>query len=220
MALAVITGGRGDLAQALVSELKASSNLDVLAPGRDELDVTSEDSIKTFFASLHDVELLVNNAGIACDGLLAKQSVQDWDKVMATNLKGAWRCSQAVLPSMIDHGQGHIVNVSSFSSFSGPPGQTAYAASKAALLGLTLSLANEVGSDNIRSNAILPGFLQTRMTKGLPPSILQKAREMHALARFNVPADTAKFIRFLHTEMLNVSGQVFQLDSRLRRPGW
>jgi len=220
MAFAVITGGQGDLAQAIFKELKASTDLSVLAPGRNELDVTSGDSIRRFFASLNDVELLVNNAGIACDGLLAKQTSQDWDEVMATNLKGAWRCSQAVLPSMLAHGQGHIINVSSFSSFSGPPGQTAYAASKAGLLGLTLSLAREAGSDNIRSNAILPGFLQTRMTKDLPSSVLQKAREMHALGRFNVPEDTAKFIRFLHTEMLNVSGQVFQLDSRLRRPGW
>ena len=218
---AVITGGQGGLGQAIQQELESALDVEVLAPGRAQLDVANAEAVVSYFEALNDrVVLLVNNAGITRDARLLQRGIGDWEAVMATNLKGAWRCCRAVLPGMLADGCGHIVNVSSFSAFSGPVGQASYAASKAGLLGLTQSLAAEGGPHGVRVNAVLPGFLETKMTQGLPERVLTKAREAHLLGRFNTPADVAKFIRFLHLELENVSGQIFQLDSRLRSPGW
>lgn len=211
----LISGGQGDLAQAIAHHFRQSGWL-VFQPGRAELDVTDAASVRAFVASLDlPVDLLVNNAGMVRDQLLLRMDPAAWDAVMETNLAGAFRLSQAVLPGMLRQRRGHLVHLGSFSALHPPAGQANYAAAKAALIGLSHSLAAEYGSRNIRSNCILPGFLATKMTLSLPPEEIERARQAHALGRFNTPEDVARFLECLD-RLENVSGQVFQLDSRLR----
>ncbi|MEZ5388043.1 MAG: SDR family oxidoreductase [Prosthecobacter sp.] len=216
-AIALVTGGEGDLAQALVAEL-AQSGFEVLAPSRAELDVTSAASVKSYFASVKQIDLLVNNAGVCRDVSMIKMSDEDFDQVVDVNLKGAFLVSQAAVKLMAKQRQGHIMNIGSYSALSGPAGQTNYAAAKAALIGLTQSIAQEYGARNVRANCVLPGFLETKMTRHLLEDAAWREGLMnaHALGRLNTPQEAARFIAFLHT-MENVSGQVFQIDSRVRR---
>ncbi|MDF1738837.1 MAG: SDR family oxidoreductase [Verrucomicrobiales bacterium] len=211
--VAVITGGGGDLAIVLAAQF-AAAGFHVLAPGRRELDVTSSQSVEAFFAPLERVDLLINNAGITRDRLFLKQSPAEWDAVIDTNLKGAQLCSQAAAALMMRARCGHIVNVGSYSAVKPPLGQAAYAASKAGLIGLTKSYALELGKRNIRSNCVLPGFLETRMTAPLSDAVKEAARAGHALKRFNTVEEAARFIVFLQSSP-HISGQVFQLDSRV-----
>ena len=149
---------------------------------------------------------------------MAKMSESDFDQVIDVNLKGAFLVSQAAVKLMAKQRHGHIVNIGSYSALSGPFGQTNYAAAKAGLIGLTQSLAKEYGARNVRVNCVLPGFLETKMTRHLleDATFRENLISAHALGRLNTPEDAARFIVFLHT-MENVSGQVFQLDSRMRR---
>ena len=189
----------------------------MLSPGRDELDVADAASVDSFFAREKEpLDLLVNNAGITSDALVSKMDPAEFARVIDVNLTGAFRCIQRALRPMLKARAGHIVNIGSFSALSGPAGQSNYAAAKAGLIGLTQSVAQEAGSRGIRANTILPGFLETRMTAKLRPEVTQKALDAHTLGRFNTPADAARFIVFLHQHMPNISGQLFQLDSRIR----
>ncbi len=211
--VAVITGGEGDLAIVLATQL-AEAGFHVLAPGHRELDVTSSASVGTFFAPLERIDLLINNAGITRDGLFLKQSPAEWNAVIDTNLKGAQLCSQAAAALMMRARCGHIVNVGSYSAIRPPHGQAAYAASKAGLIGLTKSYALELGKRNVRTNCVLPGFLETRMTAPLSDAVKEAAKAKHALGRFNTVEEAARFIVFLQSSP-HISGQVFQLDSRV-----
>lgn len=210
--LAVITGGQGALARALRHEL-TSQGWRVLAPAKAELDVRDPLAVDAFFGNLTRLDLLINNAGIRRDAPFSKQSADDWNAVMDTNLTGAWRCCRAALPVMRRQGRGHMVNISSHTARHGVAGQAAYGASKAGLLALTQSLAAECGPDNIRVNAVLPGWMPTAFNENLPGPVHEAARLAHHLNRFNTPEHTARFIAFLHS-MPMTSGQVFQLDSR------
>ncbi|NNE93499.1 MAG: SDR family NAD(P)-dependent oxidoreductase [Verrucomicrobiales bacterium] len=217
---ALITGGRGGLARVLTESLSQAGFDSVLAPGRDELDVCSVESVDTFFAeqNLDRLDLLVNNAGINADRPLAKMTEQDWDSVIQTNLSGAFRVSRSAFKIMLKKRCGHIVNIGSFSGVCPPVGQANYAAAKAGLIGFTQALAEEGGKRGLRVNCVLPGFLEgTKMTADLPEEVIEQARARHVLGRLNTVEDAAEFISFLHVQMGNVSGQVFQLDSRIRR---
>lgn len=212
---ALISGGCGDLAGAVAERLRGAGWL-VFHPGHAELDVTKADSIGSYVASLPvPLDLLVNNAAITRDRLFVRMDSSCWEDVIQTNLSGAFRLTQAVLPGMVGRGKGHLVHIGSFSALRPPEGQANYASAKAGLIALSQSLAAEFGSSNIRSNCILPGFLLTRMTASVPAPDVERARRQHTLGRFNTAADVARFIECLH-EMGNVSGQVFQLDSRIR----
>jgi len=212
----LITGGAGDLARAISAELQAA-DLVVHAPSHAELDVTDSASITGAFAKLERLDLLVCNAGITADRMMANMSEAEFDLVLKTNLTGAFRCARAGLKLMARQRVGHIVFVGSFSALSGPAGQANYAAAKAGLIALTHSLAREYGARNIRVNCILPGFMETKMTSALSDELRAKFKEAHTLGRFNTPVEVARFIRFLHLEMTHTSAQVFNLDSRVRR---
>ncbi len=214
---AVITGGAGDLAQAIAAELQ-SAGYAILTPGREELDVTSSDSVRRYFAALPGLDLLINNAGVCRDVSVAKMTEAEFDHVIDVNLKGAFLVSQAAVKLMSKQRHGHIVNIGSYSALSGPAGQANYAAAKAGLIGFTQSIAKEYGARNIRANCVLPGFLETKMTRPLLEDVAWREGLMsqHTLGRLNTAQDVARFIVFLHS-MENVSGQVFQLDSRVRR---
>lgn len=211
--VAIVTGGNGDLAQAIVRALE-SGGVRVHAPGRNLLDVNSPESVQRFFAGIERVDLLINNAGLRADVVSAKMSKTDWDAVLSTNLRGAFLCAQAAGLKMMRQRTGHIVNIGSFSAGFGTFGQSNYAAAKAGLIGLTQSMARELGKRNVRVNCVLPGFLETKFTADMPDEAKQRALRMHELGRFNTAEEAARFIAFLDT-MPFVSGQVFQLDSRI-----
>ncbi|NLT69067.1 MAG: SDR family NAD(P)-dependent oxidoreductase [Verrucomicrobiaceae bacterium] len=210
--LVVITGGKGDLAQALATWF-GEAGYRVECPGREELDVTRAEAVENYFATREPVSVLINNAGITGDSLLARLSPEQWDAVIDTNLKGAHLCSQAAARRMIRQRDGHIIHIGSYSALQPPVGQCAYAAAKAGLIGLTKSHAKEFGARNIRVNCVLPGFLETRMTASLGEAPRAAALERHALKRFNTREEAARFIHYL-TTTAHISGQVFQLDSR------
>ncbi len=214
---AFITGGAGDLAQAISAELQ-QAGFNVLAPGRDALDVTNAGSVRAFFAGVKHLDLLINNAGVCRDVSVAKMSEAEFDHVVDVNLKGAFLVSQSAVKLMSKQRCGHIVNIGSYSALSGPAGQANYAAAKAGLIGFTQSIAKEYGARNVRANCVLPGFLDTQMTRHLLEDAAwrESLLSQHALGRLNTAEDVARFILFLHS-MENVSGQVFQLDSRVRR---
>jgi 3-oxoacyl-[acyl-carrier protein] reductase len=182
------------------------------------LDVTAADSVSAAFAEtlarFGRLDALINNAGIARDALVAQMSDDDWHRVLDVNLKGAFLCAQAALRPMLKQRDGHILNISSFGGRVGRAGQANYAASKAGLIGLTQALAKEVGSRNVRVNAVLPGFLRTRLVGDLTEEQLAAHAASNALGRLNEFAEVARFVTFL-AGMRNVSGQVFQLDSRI-----
>lgn len=211
---ALITGGAGDLAKVIQSSLELAG-VRVLAPGRDELDVSNSESIKSCIAAAGDVDLLVCGAGLTIDKPLARMTESDWTQVMDVNLKGAFLCAREVSRGMMKRRTGHVVFIASFSAVHPPSGQANYAAAKAALLGMMKSMAQELGPRNIRVNAILPGFLETKMTRDLPDNVKQASLSRHTLGRFNTPDAVARFVSCLHLQLPNTSGQVFNLDSRI-----
>lgn len=214
---AVITGGSGSLAQAIGLALQ-SPDWKIETPGREILDVTNQDLVTRYFSE-KKVDLLVCAAGITDDAPLARTSTTSWDRVWNVNFVGAKRCAQAVLPAMCRQQAGHLIFISSHSAIHPPIGQTAYAAAKAALIGMTHDLAQLHGCSNIRVNVILPGFLETRMTAKVAEKRRKEVLNAHHLGRFNTCDSVASFIRFLHHQLPHTSGQLFQLDSRSHRNG-
>jgi len=160
------------------------------------------------------MDLLVNNAGLTIDGLLLRMSEEDWDGVIETNLTGAFHCMREAAQHMRKEHGGHIISISSIVGIQGREGQANYAASKAALIGLTKACARELGSLNIQVNAVLPGYLPTDMGGTVSDEMLSNIVRHNALGRTSDPAEVADFIYHLSC-MKNISGQVFNLDSRI-----
>ena len=170
--------------------------------------------VREVAAGLGPIAGLVNNAGVRYDGLLAMTPDAEWEAVMDTNLAGAFRCCRAVMPGMVSRRGGAIVNVSSLAAISGVAGQTAYAASKAALLGLTRSLAREVGKRNIRVNAVVPGYVATDMTTALPESVTQGLRAHECLPGGTSATDVANVVAFLLSDRAGaMTGQIIPVDA-------
>ena len=165
------------------------------------LDVTRAESVETAMADIEQrfgaPSILVNNAGITRDGLLLRMSDADWDAIMETNLKSVFRMSKACLRAMTKARKGRIISISSVVAATGNPGQSNYAAAKAAIGGFTRSLAREVGSRNITVNAIAPGFIDTDMTRGLPEAHKQALLSQIPLGRLGKPEEIAQAVVFL-----------------------
>ena len=162
------------------------------------------------------LDILINNAGLTRDTLVMRMSEADWDIVLQTNLKAAFLASKAALRPMLKQKYGRIVNVSSLAGVVGNAGQANYSASKAGLIGLTRSLAKEVGSRNITVNAVAPGFIETELTSSLPAELLERARQAAAIPRIGTPADVAPAIVFLASpQAAYITGQVLGIDGGL-----
>src|SRR6266496_675270 len=159
------------------------------------------------------IDILVNNAGVTRDGLSMRMSIEDWDTVINTNLKGAFNFVQAAQRAMIKQRRGRIINISSVIGLIGNAGQTNYAASKAGLIGFTKSLARELASRNITVNAVAPGFVTTDMTVGLSDEIKKTIQSQIALGKTGTPEDVASAVAFLASgEASYITGQVLCVD--------
>jgi 3-oxoacyl-[acyl-carrier protein] reductase len=158
------------------------------------------------------VDILVNNAGITRDTLLMRMSEQQWDEVIETNLKSAFNLTKAVIRPMLKAKAGSIINMSSVVGVSGNAGQANYAASKAGMIGFTKSVAQELGSRNIRCNAIAPGFIETEMTEVLDPKVVEAWRNSIPLKRGGTPNDVANATVFLGCDMsAYITGQTIHV---------
>ena len=159
------------------------------------------------------IEILVNNAGITRDGLLLRMSDDDFNQVIDTNLRGAFYCMRAASKLMMKKRYGRIVTISSVVGVSGNAGQVNYAASKAGVIGMTKSLAKELGSRNVTANAVAPGFITTDMTEGLPDAVKEQMAKEIPLSRMGRPEDVADAVTFLVSDKASyITGQVLHVD--------
>jgi 3-oxoacyl-[acyl-carrier protein] reductase len=159
------------------------------------------------------VEILVNNAGITRDNILLRMKDMEFDEVLATNLKGTYLCTRAVLRGMVRARWGRIVNISSVVGILGNAGQANYAASKAGLIGFTKSLAREVAGRGITANAVAPGYVETELTGGLPENVKEQILGQVPVGRFGEPEEIAEVVAFLAGESAAyVTGQTIAVD--------
>lgn len=235
--LALVTGGSRGIGKACAIELAKAGydiiinyagNVDAANKTVEELktfgvnaaaykfDVSNKEevakSIDEIVAKYGRIDVLVNNAGITRDGLFMRMSDENWEAVINTNLSSAYFVSQPVVKVMMKQRSGSIVNMSSVVGVSGNAGQANYSAAKAGLIGLTKTLAKELGSRGIRVNAIAPGFINTDMTKDLDTS---KFTDFIPLKRLGEPEDIAKAVKFLAVDADYITGQVLKVDGGL-----
>ena len=229
---ALVTGGSRGIGQAIAAEL-ANAGAQVVIGYRSgaeeaekvageisgravQADVSDPDEAKRLVDEAGDVEILVNNAGVTRDGLLARMSDEDWDVVIDTNLRGTFNTCRAVTRGMMKRRTGAIVNVSSIVGVHGNPGQTNYSASKAGIIGFTKSLARELGSRGVRANVVAPGYISTRLTNELPDELKSAMLANTPLGRFGDPEDVAGAVRFLCSDAAAfVTGEVLLVDGGL-----
>ena len=181
------------------------------------VDVTNGDKVKEMVDKVLDkfgkIDILINNAGITRDNLILRLKDEEWDEVLAINLKGAFNCIKAVGKVMLKAHQGRMVNISSIIGLIGNAGQANYAASKAGLIGLTKSAARELASRGINVNAVAPGYILTAMTEKLPGGIKEGILSRIPLGKFGHPGEVAKAVLFLVSEGSDyITGQVINVD--------
>lgn len=235
---AVVTGGSRGLGRAICLELaRGGANVVLCYAGNEaaanetvaaceslgakavavRCDVSKEDEVKALMdAALKTfgrIDILVNNAGITKDGLLMMMKPEDFDAVIAANLRGAFLCMKAVARQMVKQRYGRIVNLSSVVGLRGNAGQVNYAASKAGVIGMTKSLAKELAGRNITVNAVAPGFIDTDMTAVLPEAAKEALLKTIPMARLGQPEDVARAVAFFAAdETAYVTGQVLCVD--------
>lgn len=205
-----------EAAEELKKECEASDR-QVLAY---QLDVANfaavQEMVKDVKSKLGRIDFLINNAGITNDKLLMRMKEEDWDSVIDTNLKSAFNFCQSVAPIMLKQKYGRILNISSISGVVGMAGQANYSASKAGLIGLSKSLAKELGSRNITVNVLAPGIIETDMTTVLSEDYRKKLLEQIPLQRFGQVAELARVAAFLLSDDAQyITGQVIQIDGGL-----
>lgn len=181
-------------------------------------DLRNADDVREMFRAFKQrwgrIDLLINSAGMSRNALFHKEGLEDWDLLMAVNLSGVFYSMREAANLMNKQGKGHIINIASGSAFAGRAGQSAYAASKRGLIGLSLSAAKEWGQSGIQVNSICPGYLDTPMTATLSPAQSKKLISENVLGRASTLEEVCRFVLML-SKMNHVSGQVFHLDSRI-----
>ena len=229
---ALVTGGSRGIGRAIAAELAKAGAQVVIGyrSGADEAeavaseiggrtvqaDVSDPEEAKRLVDKAGEVDVLVNNAGITRDGLLARMSDDDWRTVLDTNLGGTFNTCRAVARGMMKRRSGAIVNISSIVGVHGNPGQTNYSASKAGIIGFTKALARELGSRGVRANVVAPGYISTRLTNELPEELQQAMLANTPLGRFGDPEDVAGAVRFLCSDAAAfVTGEVLLVDGGL-----
>ncbi|ACA43644.1 3-oxoacyl-[acyl-carrier-protein] reductase [Clostridium botulinum] len=168
------------------------------------------DEAKNKFGS---IDILINNAGITKDALILRMTEEDFDKVISVNLKGVYNCSKHIAPIMLKQRSGKIINISSVVGVAGNAGQCNYAAAKAGVIGITKSLAKELGSRGITVNAVAPGYIKTDMTDALPEKVKKSIEDVLPLKRLGTPEDVAEAVGFLASDKASyITGQVIHVD--------
>lgn len=230
--LALVTGASKGIGRAIAHELAGAGAVVVVGyrTGRDEAeslaaeiggravmaDVSDAASAAALVEAAGDVDVLVNNAGLTRDGLLARMSDDDWHTVIETNLSSVFYTCRAVARPMMKRRSGAIVNVSSIVGVHGNAGQTNYAASKAGIIGFTKSLARELGSRGVRANVVAPGYVRTQLTEVLPEEATAAMLTATPLGRLGDPGDVAGAVRFLCSDEASfVTGTVLLVDGGL-----
>lgn len=197
---------------------------EVRALGRESIavvgDISTAEGVKTLVDATIEkfgrVDILVNNAGITRDTLIMRMSDDDWDKVIAVNLRSVFLCTRAVVRPMSQQRWGRIINMASVVGIAGNAGQANYAASKAGIIGLTKTVAKEVASRNVTVNAIAPGFIETAMTKELKESWVEEIKKRIPLGSLGQPDDVAEAVAFLASERARyITGHVLNVDGGL-----
>ncbi|WP_031515305.1 3-oxoacyl-[acyl-carrier-protein] reductase [Desulfofalx alkaliphila] len=205
--------GRADAANQTAAEIEQLGRRALVI----KADVADTEQVKSMvdetLKELGRLDILVNNAGITRDNLIMRMKDQDWDAVLNTNLKGAFNCCRAVARPMLKSKGGRIVNISSVVGLMGNAGQVNYSAAKAGIIGLTKTLAAELGSRKITVNAVAPGFITTEMTDGLPPEVKERLIERVPLGRLGAPEEIADTVTFLCGPAAGyITGQVIAVD--------
>lgn len=203
-------------AEAVLADLQAAGGTGEIRP----FDVASEDQVEEAVKKVVDrwrkVDILVNNAGVTYDNLLVRSKREDWNRILDVNVKGAAFCAKAVCRGMIKERYGRIINVTSVVGQMGNSGQSAYAASKAALIGFTKSMARELASRRITVNAVAPGFIETEMTTKLSPKLREEFLAAVPLGRFGTGEDVAEAVAFLAAPGAEyITGQVINVNGGL-----
>jgi 3-oxoacyl-[acyl-carrier protein] reductase len=226
---ALVTGASKGIGRAIAVELAQAGARVVIGyrTGKDEAealateiggravqaDVADADDARRLVEEAGDIDVLVNNAGLTRDGLLARMSDDDWRTVIETNLSSVFYTCRAVTRPMMKKRAGAIVNVSSIVGVHGNWGQTNYAASKAGIIGFTKSLARELGSRNIRANVVAPGYVTTQLTDVLPEEVMAAMIQNTPLGRAGQPTDVAGAVRFLCSDEASfITGEVLLVD--------
>ena len=240
MKTALVTGGSRGIGKAIAQKLAETSNVavgysnskeqavevvnSIQANGGNaiavQIDVTDNQSVEKCFElvekELSSVEILVNNAGITKDNIFPRLKQDDWDSVIDTNLTGSFRVSQRAIKGMMKNKWGRIVFISSVAGISGNTGQSNYAASKAGMIGLAKTISKELGSRNITSNVIAPGYIDTDMTSFLNDEQKEDIIGQLSIKRVGKPEDIANMVSFLCSdESEYITGQVFPVDGGL-----
>ncbi len=203
-----------DEAQSVVDEITAKDGKALAV----KVDVSNRPSVNAMVQATLDhfggrIDVIVNNAGTIRDAQLTKMTEENFDLVIAINLKGVFNCAQAVAPTMIAQGSGVILSTSSLVAPYGNYGQTNYVASKAGVVGMTKVWARELGRKGIRVNAVAPGFIETRLTAGIPEKVVEKLLERIAMGHFGKPVDIANaYVWLASDEAAYVSGQIIGVD--------
>jgi 3-oxoacyl-[acyl-carrier protein] reductase len=203
---------------ATAAELRTQHNVAVLQAHLDVTDSNGADQfVQRCVAELGGLTALINNAGITRDALLIRMSEEDWDRVLTINLKGAFVCSKAAARQMMKARYGKIINIASVVGMMGNAGQANYSASKAGMIGLTKSIAKELGPRGIRANAVAPGFIVTEMTHVLSAEVQDAYLKAIPLNQLGKPEDVANVCAFLVSpESDYVTGQVIPVDGGMR----
>lgn len=176
----------------------------------------SRTALKNIVDEKGRIDILINNAGISNDGLIVRIKEDDWNRIIDTNLKGVFNCCRATARYMIKQRRGRIVNITSIVAETGNAGQSHYAAAKAGIIGLTKSLAKELGSRNICVNAVAPGFIETDMTASLSDGDRESVRNLIPLERLGTPEDVAGVVAFLVSEEASyITGQIIRVNGGL-----